>query len=678
MKKISFALVSVVALGGYLVSCSHAEKPTITSSVLKFNHSPGDITAACDRQQAELESRIDAIGKMDRTTANFSNSVGEIERVTAEFSNAINPVLFLKYVSTDKEVRESADKCEQAVDKLFVDLFVREDLYQVVKAASENDRNMEPKARKLTEEYLTDFIRNGLDLPAAKRKEFVIKKKELVGLQSQFSKNLVEWKDHLEVTRAELDGMDEGYIKGLKKTDSGKYKVTLAYPDFYPFMQNAKSGEARRKLQLKFYNRGGKKNKELLEKAIRLRAELASMLGKKNHADFVLEKRMAQEPETVLAFLDDLVSKLRKKGRSDLADLLELKKQDDPSATSIDSHEWRYYAEQFKKKKHNVDSQLIKEYFPLDVVLKGMFEIYEGLLGVEFVEDPSRDKWHDSVTAYQVRDNGETVAVFFMDLFPREGKYGHAAAFTLLSGYQRADNTYEMPASSIVANFNAPAEGQPSLLTHSQVETLFHEFGHIMHQVLTEAKYATFSGTRVKRDFVEAPSQMLENWVWEKESLQKLSGHYQDKSKPLPDELIKKMVDAKLANVGIKYLRQAMFATLDMTYHTNKNVDTTAVYKKLSREVMLIPIPDGTMPQASFGHLMGGYDAGYYGYLWSEVYAQDMFTRFAKEGLLNSKTGADYRNWILAKGGEQNPMELITGFLGRKPNNEAFLKSVGL
>jgi thimet oligopeptidase len=210
------------------------------------------------------------------------------------------------------------------------------------------------------------------------------------------------------------------------------------------------------------------------------------------------------------------------------------------------------------------------------------------------------------------------------------------------------------------------------------VETLFHEFGHIMHQTLTKAKYATFSGTNVKTDYVEAPSQMLENWVWQKEALEKLSGHYKDHSKKLPADLIAKMVRAKNLNAGIKYLRQVAFATIDMTYHTSSKVDSTAVYLKLMQDIMLIPVQEGTEPQASFGHLMGGYDAGYYGYLWSEVYAQDMFTRFEKDGLLSPKVGADYRHWILEPGGQKEPAELIKGFIGREPNEQAFLKKLGL
>ncbi len=645
---------------------------------LRFNQSPKEIDALCASQQEALIKNIEAIAKTPESSANFDTSIGALERVTAEFGDALNPVLFLKYVSTDPEVRAATDKCEMAVEKLFVDIFMREDLYQLVKAARGKDK-LEPRDERLLDEYLTDFKRNGLELPVDKRKIFGDKKKELVALESEFSKNLVEWKDFLEVTAAELEGVDKSYIESLEKTDKGTYKISMSYPNYFGFMTEGKNASIRQQLQKKFDNRGGDKNRELLEKAIKLRHEMAQMLGYKTHAHFVLEKRMAKDPETVKKFLARLNKKLKPKGQADLKTLLELKRSDlkDPKVKEVYSYDWRYYENLLKKTKFNVDQQKIKEYFPLDVVLKGMLEIYETLLGVKF-EIENGTTWHKSVSCYQVKRDGKLISKFYMDLFPRDGKYGHAAAFTLIGGYQRKDGSYQIPLSSIVANFNAPTESNPSLLTHDQVETLFHEFGHIMHQQLTRAKFPTFSGTRVKRDFVEAPSQMLENWVWEKESLAHLSGHYKDKAKKLPDELIQKLIAAKLMNVGLNYLRQLTFATLDLEYHSAPVVDTTAVYKRLTKDIMMIPIQDGTMPQASFGHLMGGYDSGYYGYLWSEVYAQDMFTRFEKEGLLNTKTGGDYRKWILEPGGEVDPFALVRSFLGREPNETAFLKSVGL
>ncbi|MCB0403411.1 MAG: Zn-dependent oligopeptidase [Bdellovibrionales bacterium] len=647
---------------------------------LNFSYSPDEIRNICNQEQDRVNAGIDAVAAVDLSTVNFDTGILALETVLAEFSTSLEPVNFLKYVSADADVRDAADECEQAIAKLYVDIFAREDLYKVVKACEAKSQNLGTVQKRLVTEYLEEFQRNGLELPLEKRKKFIEKKKKLVELTTEFDKNLVEWKDSLAVSREELDGMPDDYIKGLEKTEDGKYKVGLSYPEYFPFMQNAKNADARRRLQIKFFNRGGDRNTELLETAIRLRHESAQLLGKKDHATFVLEQRMAKEPETVLAFLNDLIAKLKPKGESDLAELLELKRKDEPGAAEILPWDWRYYDNQLKKEKYQVDHQKIKEYFPLATVNKGMFEIYETLLDVDFVEDPDAPRWHDSVLAYKVVDNKtkKHVASFYMDLFPRQGKYGHAAAFTLVSGYTRPDGSYQRPVSSIVANFNAPQEGQPSLLTHNEVETHFHEFGHIMHQVLTTAPYTTFSGTRVKRDFVEAPSQMLENWVWNKASLSKLSGHYLRPSETLPDELLDSLLKAKLADAGILYLRQLFFGMLDMTYHTSASVNSTAIYEKLQKEIMLIAMPPGTQPQASFGHLMGGYDAGYYGYLWSEVFAQDMFTRFENEGLLNPATGADYRHWILEKGGTQDPSDLIRGFLGREPNNLAFLRSLGL
>ncbi len=668
-------------------SCSEDVRGTMADNIrgehsqLTFDYDPATIEAICTQEQDRVKARLQEVAGISVNAVSFENSVQALERSLAYFSSALEPVSFLKYVSPDEKVRAAADQCEEAVRKLYVDIFAREDLYQVVKAYSlAVAPNSDPIDRKLVEEYMIEFKRNGLELSPEKRKLYIEKKKKLVELSTEFDKNLVEWKETMEVSKQDLEGLPEDFINSLEKSPAGNYVLTLAYPHYYPFMENAKSEEARKRLEVKFFGRGGDRNRVLLEEAIGLRHELARMLGYATHAEYVQTRQMAQNPKTVNAFLADMRSKLIPSGQENLKELLEIKKKDDPSATAIHSWDWRYYENQLKKEKYQVDLQEIKEYFPLDVVNAGMFELYQTLLGVTFVEDKGAKRWHSDVLAYQVIDNKtkKHVASFYMDLFPRTGKYNHAAAFTLLSGQVKPDGTYQLPVSSIVANYQAPSPTQPSLLSFNEVETQFHEFGHIMHQVLTKSKYATFSGTAVKRDFVEAPSQMLENWVWQKDALTKLSGHYKDHSKKLPDDLLNSLIRAKLVNSGIRYLRQVFFGMLDMQYHSSPKVDSTAIYEKLSGDVMLIPIPKGTIPQASFGHLMGGYDAGYYGYLWSEVYAQDMFTRFEKEGLLSPVAGAAYRELILEKGGTVEPIELITAFLGRAPNNKAFLDSLGL
>jgi thimet oligopeptidase len=644
-----------------------------------FRYSASQIEGQCSKEQASLRVRLDEIGKLGKD-ADFQSGCLALERALNDFQEALSPLIFLKYVSDKPEIREAAGKCESAVEQYRVEIFAREDLYSSLKGAAEKKASLGPDDKKLMDEFVLAFKRNGLELPSVEREKFIEKKKRIVVLETEFSKELIEWNDWVELSSEELEGVPESFKQRLKKTPSGKFKVTVQYPDYYPFMDNASNGAARKKLEHKFYLRGGPKNRERLDETLRLRDETAKMLGYANHAAYVLDDRMAKTPQSVAAFLENVGSRIKAKALSDLKELQAAKNADlgAKSDGAFHSHDWRYYDNKLKKTKYQVDTQAIKEYFPIEVVNKGMFEIYQTLLGVTFVQDPTLKVWHPSVQAYRVKRGATTVAIFFMDLFPREGKYGHAAAFTIVQGCRNEDGTYQLPISSIVANFNPPSEGKPSLLEHSEVETLFHEFGHIMHQVLTTATYASFSGTSVRRDFVEAPSQMLENWVWDSSAIKKLSGHYQDKTKTLPEDQIQRLIQAKLLNVGIRYSRQLLFATLDQRYHTNPNADTTEVYAELAKSLMHIPIPEGTLPQAGFGHLMGGYDSGYYGYLWSEVYAQDMFTRFEKEGLLNPKTGADYRAWILEKGGALEPMDLIRGFLGRAPNEEAFYRSLGL
>jgi len=690
--------VALLLLGATLAfsDCSGKQTTTPTLSVdisatltnrinpdLDFAHSKSKVELICKIEQDTIKAKIDEIAKTSPAQATFENALLPLEWALSEFSSAIEPVNFLGYVSTDPDVRVVAKNCETDVGKLHVDIFAREDLYQVVKGVKANSgKRLNKISRRLLDEYLSDFERNGLELSPAARKKYITKKKKLVELTNEFDQNIVKstQSDYLAVSEEELDGMPEEFIKGLKKDESDNYKLTLSYPTYFPFMQNGKKADVRKRLQTLFLNRGGKRNVELLEGAVKLRHEMAVLIGRRTHADFVLEKRMAKEQRKVARFLSRLRKKLRPLGVRDLWEMLALKQNDEPKSNEIEFWDWRYYSNQIQKTKYDVDHQKIKEYFPLKVVLKGMFEIYETILNVQFVELTDPPKWHKDVSGYAVMDKKtkKVISFFYMDLFPRDGKYGHAAAFTLKTGYEKSNGQYQKPVSSIVANFNPPKAGNPSLLLHSQVETLFHELGHIMHQVLTTSKFARFSGTRVKRDFVEAPSQMLENWVWKKDSLQMLSGHYKDHSNKLPIEDIKKLQKAKLANVGIRYLRQLFFATLDMTYHTKETIDSTNIYKKLAKDIMLMDIPEDTVPQASFGHLMGGYDAGYYGYLWSEVYAADMFTRFEKEGILNAKTGADYRKWILETGGTDEPFNLIKAFLKRNPNENAFLESIGL
>ncbi|CAG0897655.1 unnamed protein product [Cyprideis torosa] len=328
-----------------------------------------------------------------------------------------------------------------------------------------------------------------------------------------------------------------------------------------------------------------------------------------------------------------------------------------------------------------VDQEALKPYFPLERVTEGLLKIYQSLLGLKFTEvTDSVEVWHPEVTVYQVHDapSGELLGYFALDLFPREGKYGHAAVFEMQPSCVMEDGKRQVAGAAMMANFTKPTSTKPSLLKHDEVETYFHEFGHVMHYICARADLAEFAGYRTERDFVEAPSQMLENWVWEKEALRLMSGHYLDGSL-LPDDMIEKLVAAKNANAGHFNLRQIVLGTFDQRIHTRPSADTATLFAETYKEIMgLETIPD-TNRTASWGHLAGHYDAQYYGYMWSEVYSMDMFeTKFKSAGIMNPMVGVEYRKLILEPGGTKDGADMLQEFLGRSPSQEPFLRSKGL
>ncbi|MBI5238921.1 MAG: Zn-dependent oligopeptidase [Elusimicrobia bacterium] len=661
-----------------LALCAAPAAAQAERSLLDFGLTAEALSKLCKNAKTSAEARLTALAF---AKPDFQSTFVEFQEILSDLQDYTSVPQFLGQVAVDKTVRDAGLACDTEISKYGVEIYAREDLYKAMKAAADRGELLEGEDARLAEKTLLDFKRSGLGLPAADREKLKGLRQRLVELANDFTKEVSETKDHALFTEAQMAGVPADMLKRLTKVD-GKYQVSLDYPDYYPFMENAKDPGARRVLETKFNLRGGEANKKRLAEVLRLRDEAAKLLGYQNHAEYVLEERMAGKPATALAFLSGLREKLYRKGRPELKALLALKKAEEGAKSDgmLHAWDWRYYHNQLMKKRYQVDKQKVKEYFPTDLVVEQMLRIYQEVLGLRFSEIVPAQAWHPDVKRYEISDSrtGVRLAQFFMDLYPREGKYKHAAAFTLIQGRVLPDGSYSKPVSAIVANFDKPAPEKPSTIPHSDVETLFHEFGHIMHQTLTRAKYQRMSGTAVARDFVESPSQMFENWVWEPALLDRISGHYLDRSQKLPKDLAAKMLAAKNADSGLIYLRQNFFAAYDMSLHTAAELpDTTALYAKLMKEVSLIPMTEGTMPEASFTHLMG-YDAGYYGYLWSEVYAQDGFSRFEREGLLNEKTGRDYRREVLERGGSRDEDVSLRAFLGREPSDEAFLRNIGL
>ena len=675
MKKVLTGVLILATAAG-----ANAMENMFKDGVLHFDYKAEELAPAEAAARARLEKDLDALVAIADNQRTFDNTVLGYERAFERYGDALGMSGFLSYVSTDKNFRDAALALQMQMSQHMVDIATRRDVYRAIKAYADTKPQLEPDQALLLKDMMIGFKNSGMELNDEDLETFKKLNKEKAQYIIQFDKNIQEYKDYLDVTEEQLAGLGEDYKNKLEKTPEGKYRVTLDYPDYVPFMLNSESDEARKELEYKYNRRGGAENVELLEKTLSLRRQIAQLLGYKNHAQLKLENRMAKNPETVEKFLKDLQKRLKPMSKEEDKNLIAYKNEKKGSKSrTLYPYESGYWANKYKKENLDVDPELIKEYFPSDVVIDGMLDLFGNLFGIAF-EPADIPVWHPDVKAFKIvnKDDGALVAYFYMDLYPREGKYKHAACFDLVEGHEKEDGAWQIPFVAIVANMNKPAAGAPSLLKHGEVSTLFHEFGHVLHNALTKARYSSQSGTSVSWDFVETPSQMLERWAWNPQVLKKISKHYKT-GEPLPDEMIEKMIAAKNFGAGGTYLRQDFFAQYDMKLHTaSKTPDTTKTYFTLTKKIRGLPLTKGTYPQASFGHIMGGYDAGYYGYLWSEVIAQDFFGEFEKNGVFDTQTGLKFRREVLEKGGTVEEEQMVQNFLGRKESITPFLKSIGL
>jgi Zn-dependent oligopeptidase len=672
----------ITPLALLLLSASAHAAAFAPDAALVFDRTPEQIVAHCRAAKDRAEESLKALAAREPGTRTFDNTVAALDRVLFDLSDDAASDVFLEQVAVSSAARDAGNQCDVLLSQFSVDVYSREDLYKAIKDYAAKKEALAGEDARLLDKTLLDFKRSGLELPPKTRDEVRDMRKRLAKLEADFGKNIDEDQAFVLFSSAQLVGLPDGFVSKLERVGD-QYKVGIDYPSYFPFMENARDPNARRLLEQKFDDRSAAVNMPIFKEALALRLKAARLLGYRSHADYAIEPNMAKNPKTVNAFLERLRRRLTPLGREELEVLQAFKRAMEGRASDgvIHAWDWRYYDNLLRKTKYQVDQERVREYFPADLVVENLLAVYQTMLSVRFRQIPDAASWHPDVKLYEIVDaaGGPPIGYFYMDLFPREGKYSHAAAFSLITERVMADGSVRKPVSAIVANLDKPSADRPSLLDHEEVETIFHEFGHIMHQTLTKTKYGRFSGSNVARDFVEAPSQMLENWVWDAEVLQSLSGHYKDRSKKLPKELLDKMLAAKNADVALVNLRQLLFGIVDMDYHSaNPPSDTTKEYARVMADVSLIPMSAGTHPEASFGHLMGGYDAGYYGYLWSKVYAQDMHGVFKAHGLLNPEFGRRYRTEILEKGSSRDELDSLKAFLGREPNEDAFLESIGL
>lgn len=580
---------------------------------------------------------------------------------------------------TDAAARDASN---EALEKLYAyssNLFLNADLYKVLKGfeTSAAAKKLPANHKKFLKEGIIAFEKNGMKLDENQREQLKAINEKVINWGLLFDKNVAASKDSVQFTEEQLAGVPDNTKAAWKRANG--YVVYVNGPNSTDISRYASDSETRHTMSLAYGNRAYPKNIQALDSLFYYRQQLANKLGFKSYADYAVVDKMAASPAKVWAFENDLIAKLTPKVTSDLEELKQLKHQSEPNAaTTIHPWDISYYTKKLLDSKYQLNTDEVKQYFEMNNTLKGMFTVYQKLLGIVIKETKGVPTWFDKVKTFEVFKDGKKTGIFYLDLFPRPNKYTHFACFPI-SQYRIANGKEVLPVSALICNFPVSKGSEPSLLDHSDVITLFHEFGHLVHSMLGRSDLASQSPFSVKGDFTEAPSQFLENWCWEYDALKLFARHYKT-GKILSPELFKKMKQAQLVQSGTYYIRQVYLGMLDFTYHDKydsiKGKDITRVSKDVYAFTQL-PFAEGSHFICSFTHL-NGYAANYYGYLWSRVFAEDMFSIFRKKGVMNAALGIRYRKEILEKASSLDEMQMLRNFLGREPNSKAFLESLGL
>ncbi len=651
----------------------------------QFELTTNEVRVSVRQTIATGNAALDRIGALKPRQVTFENTVRALDDLGYQIGLTDSRLSVLKETSTNAALREVAIDALKELEEWMVGLDYREDVYKAIKAYADKKPDLKGEDSKLLVETMRDYRRAGLDLPKPARDEVERMRKELSRLTTDYESNITKAQKAVKFTKAELEGVPESFLEQVKGSNDEFTVMANVTWQYLTIEENAKQEETRKRLLIQHDNLARQENVPLLEKILPLRDDIAKKLGYKTWADYQTEVKMVKNAASAIDFLEKLKTGLQPKFDAEVAEFRKLKVKETGDANAqINIWDWRYFSNQLKKEKYTVDAEQLRVYFPYQRVLEGMFNIYQNIFGLKFERIEPPYKWISDLQLYAVSDSktDEPLGLFYLDMFPREGKYNHFAQFGLIEGKLLAGGKYQRPTVALICNFPSPTKDKPSLLSHQDVETLFHEFGHAMHSIMTRAKYARFSGTSVPRDFVEAPSQMLENWVWDKKVLDSFAADYRDPSKKIPAEILAKLKEAKLAVEGTRYRRQLSFGLTDLTLHTQIHdanaKEAVPLSNKILSEVFFPMAPDTTFV-SYFGHLMH-YDAGYYGYAWADAIAADMATVFehAPNGYFDQAAGHRLRTEIYEPGNSRDVNISIEKFLGRPRSLQPFLKKIGI
>ena len=674
------------------------KNPLTNSFNTEYNTAPfsqiknDDFLPAFKQAIKSARAEIDTIANNPEAPS-FENTIVALD-FSGEQLDRISSIFFnLNSAETNDTIQKIAQQVSPLLSDFSNDVRLNETLFKRVKVVydSKSDLNLSTEQNTLLEKKYKGFSRNGANLSEDKKEKLREIDKKLSQLKLKFGEHVLAETNAFEMhitDEKDLSGLPDGAREAAKQLAESKQKegwiITLDYPSYIPFMTYAENRELRKKLSIAFGSKAFKNNdldnQDIVLQLATLRYERANLLGYSSHAHFVLEERMAKTPKTVERFLNELLDKAKPAAEREFSNLENFAKELD-GIDQLQKWDSGYYSEKLKQKLFNLDDEQLKPYFKLENVIQGAFTVAKKLFGLQFVEIDTIDKYHDDVLTYKVIDESNTfVSILYADFFPRQGKR-NGAWMTSYKSQNIKNKINNRPHISIVCNFTKPTKSKPSLLTFNEVTTLFHEFGHALHGMLANTTYPSLSGTSVFWDFVELPSQILENWCYEKETLELFAKHYKT-GEVIPMDLIEKIKASATFHEGMQTLRQISFGLLDMSWHgldPTKITNVKAHEKKAFANTQLYPDVNENCMSTSFSHIFqGGYSSGYYSYKWAEVLDADAFEYFKDEGIFNTIIAHKFKDHILSKGGTEDPMTLYKRFRGQEPKPEALLKRAGL
>lgn len=635
------------------------------------------VTDMCDRSLARAEGLADGIRKLAGQEAlTWETTFGVFDDIVEAVQEAAALPVLMSVTHPDAVVRDAAKLCEPKADAFITKLFVDDAIAEVLTTFAKRTAGLPAAQGRFVEYVVREYRRNGLELGPEGRARLRELNERLTALGQDFDVALAETTLSLDVNLEQLKGLPQSYVDNHPASEDGRVRITTDYPDLVPVMRYAEDREMAERLYMLSESRGAEKTLPMLQEILKLREEKAHLLGYETWAEYILEPRMAKDVMTVRRFIDELHDGLVSKREEEVAILREAQRQLRPgSGDAIKASDAKYLEEYVRKERFSLDTQKLAEYFEKSRTQQGIMDIASRLYGITFtsVDVPV---WHEDVEAFDVTNGKGVVGRIYLDLYPREGKYKHAAMFGLRDTRRLDDGSLKLPIGALVCNFPKPGKA-PALMSHEDVTTFFHEFGHLLHHIMSESELASFAGTNVARDFVEVPSQMFEAWAWDREALNSFAAHYVTGER-LPDEMFAAMTEARKFGQAIATERQLFFAAYDFACHTrSSDCDVEALTKEIYPMYSSFERVPGSRFPATFGHLIG-YSAAYYSYQWALVIAFDVLTRFEDEGMFNTQTAGDYRTKILARGATDDEARLVEDFLGRPSTPDAYLRFLGI